>query len=110
MSLFKIVIFVNKAQNIVQSIFQIGAPITYSNLHQKMIWTLGEILDIFTSHFVCTSEVWKFFDTRMCESNVVKLKDWQAEFQRSKLFWKLVDKYLTFWEHKIFVRSVFWFT
>ena len=45
-----------------------------------MIWTHSEILDIFTSHFVRTSEVWKFFDIRMCESNFVKLNDWQAEF------------------------------
>ena len=45
-----------------------------------MIWTLSETLDIFTSHFVRTSDVRKFFDTRMCESNVVKLNDWQAEF------------------------------
>ena len=60
-----------------------------------MIWTLSEILDIFTSDFACTSEVWKFFDTRMCESNVVKLADWQAEFQRLSCFetfcWQIFD-------------------
>ena len=55
-----------------------------------MICTLSEIIDIFTSHFVSTSDGWKFFDTRMCESNVIKLNDWQAEFQRSKLFWNIL--------------------
>ena len=54
-----------------------------------MFWTFRKILDIFTSHFVRTSDVRKFFDTRMCERNV-KLKNWQAEFHRWK-FWKVVQ-------------------
>ena len=63
-----------------------------------MIWTLSEILDIFTSlcmHFWCV-KVWHSNVWKQCQ--IEKLASWISAFKVVKRF----DKYLTFWEHKNF--------
>ena len=58
----------------------------------------------FRSHFWCVKVV-------CLRRKDVKLNDWQAEFQRSKLFWNILLTNIWYFEStKIVVRSVFWFT
>ena len=87
-SLFKILVFVNK---VLIGFRFFRQALQLSLRHRIFHYVIRESLDIFTFHFVPTSDKRLFFGTRIWET--VKLNDWQTELQRSKLFWNICEQF-----------------